>query len=930
MQKCVFCSIFVSFMLVSVLWVDAATLSIDPANQDSPPRGQMITIDIRVADVTDLGGYGFDLVFDPTALKYIAIEEGEFLKANGTTTLFLPKVDESSNGILKIANLRFGFPVPAGVDGSGRLVSITFEVSVVKSSGLAFQNVKLQKPDLSLIDVNMVNGSIVVPTTIYNITATSGPNGSISPIGNLEVDEGDNRTFIITPDACYHITDVVVDGVSVGIRDTYSFSNVTSDHTIHATFEIDTYTITAIAGVGGSISPSGLTQVNCGGNLALMIKPDDGYEIDDVLVDGISVISSVTNDQYGFTDIRSDHTIHATFGVIESNDPPVVHNIPNIIFPEDQSDSSIDLDDYVSDPDNPDHEIIWSYSGNANVKVSINVSTHRVMFTTAENWNGSEIITFTATDPDDLRDVDHITVTVNPVNDPPVLDPIGNKWVSEGSRVVFAISASDADTGDELTYSADHIPPDASWDSVNREFTWTPDYDIVAAAEQSREFSITFSVTDSQRASDQETIIITVMSQKVDAAKPQPATNIIAESQPDGYIKIIWTPSVSRNAAIYNIYWDNAQLNIDYSELLVQVSSPGVSWTSGKLQDGVVYRFTVRCQDEAGNEEENTDFVSALADSTPPGPPTGLSSSTHQVNVWDNQSRVTVTWTPARDGNGTGLDGYSLIWDESIGTLPDKVIDIGNVTSVTATLTGIQYLHIRSADKAGNWSNTALNLGPFLIDTEPPQAPTNLKASSLADRTIKLSWGASGSADVVKYNIYWDSGTGQEVDYSQPITSVSANYTWLSNPLEHGKTYQFSVRAEDRAANEDSNTNLAAASVLSERQSAEPLGKQLGQWGSIKKTVLFQNYPNPFNPDTWIPYQLADSTNVTIHIYTIDGRLVKALNLGHKQAGYYTKKQNAVYWDGTNEGGEKVASGVYYYSIQAGDSLAVRKLILME
>ena len=96
-----------------------------------------------------------------------------------------------------------------------------------------------------------------------------------------------------------------------------------------------------------------------------------------------------------------------------------------------------------------------------------------------------------------------------------------------------------------------------------------------------------------------------------------------------------------------------------------------------------------------------------------------------------------------------------------------------------------------------------------------------------------------------------------------------------------------------------------------------------------EQTKLLQSFPNPSNPETWIPYQLAEGANVTIRIYDVNGRLVKTLNLGYKQVGYYTEKQAAAYWNGRNELGERVASGVYYYSIQAGDFSEIGRLILL-
>ncbi|MBW1803816.1 MAG: T9SS type A sorting domain-containing protein, partial [Deltaproteobacteria bacterium] len=97
---------------------------------------------------------------------------------------------------------------------------------------------------------------------------------------------------------------------------------------------------------------------------------------------------------------------------------------------------------------------------------------------------------------------------------------------------------------------------------------------------------------------------------------------------------------------------------------------------------------------------------------------------------------------------------------------------------------------------------------------------------------------------------------------------------------------------------------------------------------TISKTEVFQNYPNPFNPDTWIPYQLAEDVDVVIRIYDATGRLVRALNLGHKPGGFYTTKEESAYWDGRNEAGEQVASGIYFYSITAGDFSAMRKMVV--
>jgi len=97
-----------------------------------------------------------------------------------------------------------------------------------------------------------------------------------------------------------------------------------------------------------------------------------------------------------------------------------------------------------------------------------------------------------------------------------------------------------------------------------------------------------------------------------------------------------------------------------------------------------------------------------------------------------------------------------------------------------------------------------------------------------------------------------------------------------------------------------------------------------------KRTALLQNYPNPFNPETWIPFQLAEEANVVIRIYDVNGRLIKTLNLGRLKAGYYTTRSSAAYWDGRNEYGELVSSGMYIYQLQAGGKTFTRKMVILK
>ena len=97
-----------------------------------------------------------------------------------------------------------------------------------------------------------------------------------------------------------------------------------------------------------------------------------------------------------------------------------------------------------------------------------------------------------------------------------------------------------------------------------------------------------------------------------------------------------------------------------------------------------------------------------------------------------------------------------------------------------------------------------------------------------------------------------------------------------------------------------------------------------------KETELLSNYPNPFNPETWIPYRLAEDAFVTLTIYDSKGQVVRTLEIGHRIAAAYENRSKAIYWDGKNDVGETVASGVYFYTLTAGDYSATRKMVILK
>jgi len=152
-------------------------------------------------------------------------------------------------------------------------------------------------------------------------------------------------------------------------------------------------------------------------------------------------------------------------------------------------------------------------------------------------------------------------------------------------------------------------------------------------------------------------------------------------------------------------------------------------------------------------------------------------------------------------------------------------------------------------------------------------------------------------------------------------------------------TFPAESKADAPALNATSESELLAKAIKElevihlddeQKQVVEQLKRLLNRQPSPAHTTLLQNYPNPFNPETWIPFQLALDANVILYIYNIHGQLVRVLSLGHIPAGSYLCKEQAAYWNGRDNTGQSVASGVYYYTLRAGDFTATRKMIVVK
>ena len=276
----------------------------------------------------------------------------------------------------------------------------------------------------------------------YTISASAGANGAISPSGSTSVAHGGSQSYTITPATGYRIADVRVNGSSVGAVSNYTFSNVTANQSISASFAQNSYTVSVVAGENGTVSPSGTTSVMHGAGQTFTITADDGYRIDDVRVNGNSV-GAVSS--YTFSNVTAHQTLEAWFS--RSNLPPVADAGPDQTVEEAEwvtisGLNSHDADDGIAD-------FRWRQIQGPTVALSDPDSAEPDFQAPDVGVHGASLVfELTVTDNSGAKAVDTCIVNVIWVNAPPTAQAGADQTVYAGDRVVLdGTNSVDPDDG---------------------------------------------------------------------------------------------------------------------------------------------------------------------------------------------------------------------------------------------------------------------------------------------------------------------------------------------------------------------------------------------------------------------------------------------------------------------------------------------------
>ena len=544
-----------------------------------------------------------------------------------------------------------------------------------------------------------------------------------------------------------------------------------------------------------------------------------------------------------------------------------------------------------------------------------------------------------------LTDSITVTIDVTDVNEPPVFTEgtTATRTVAEGNTIGANIGAPVAATdqdGDTLEYMfLDFFGTNPDDDAFSTDST-TGQIRTKAPLDYETKNSYRFAVGVNDSGHSYPDIVVTIDVTDVDESNnntpvfPGDTTTTFSVPEHSAADTNIGTPVTATDAdtgdtltyslggadaALFSIVSTTGQLetkaDLDYeSSFEASKTSYSVAVNvsdDGGLTDGIAVTITVTDVDEPGNDRplftERGWVRRYVAENTASGQNIGSA-----FTVTDSDADDTLIYSLV----GTGAASFSIV--STTGQLQTKAALDRETKS---------YYNVTVSVSDGNGGSDSITV--YISVTNVNEDPSFTEGSS-ATRTVAENTDAGenigdpvAATDVDRYSVLTYSLDGTDAASFSIVSTSGQLQTSAALDYEIKTSYSVTITVSDRYGGSDSIdvtidvTDIAAAAPSVETPPLIP-----------ENTGLLTNYPNPFNPETWIPYQLAEPAEVTLTIYDVRGVVVRRLDLGYQAAGFYHSRSRAIHWDGRNGVGEKVASGLYFYTFTAGDFTATRKLLI--
>lgn len=610
----------------------------------------------------------------------------------------------------------------------------------------------------------------------------------------------------------------------------------------------------------------------------------------------------------------SDNT-STTFAVLGVNDLPVVSQIPNQTVDEGASFKTITLDDYVTDPDNKDNEITWTATGQVMLIVTIDQRVATIQTPDAD-WNGTENVTFQASDPGGLSDSKIVIFKVNPVNDLPIVSKIPDQTIDQSKT--FA------------TFDLDDYVNDI--DNVKNELTWTHNAtQLIVSINASTHVTtvtvpnnswtgsetITFKATDPGGLTGQNSATFAVGDFNDPPVVTQIPDQAIYENGVFSAINLdlyVYDPD-NNDSEIKWTWRGNNPLLMQNTGHILTISVPDSEWAGTEV-------ITFVAADLGGKKDSCVTIFKVFPVNDPPVlsyiPDLHFSEDDSlRMRRADLLAMVQDIDSPKESLQFLILNMFRTHY--LIDQVTKDLIIYGD-----ANWFGTEPVVLQVTDDKGGFDTQNVNV-VVQSSPDPPSAfalkfPVGTKFDVSPD-SIRFGWQTSNDRDPGEFSIYqWS--LSQDVLFGHVMDQynhlVDTVLVFKPHTLDNG-IYYWRVIAFDPTGRYTQSSNVGVFTV------GIPADvKQLTD-NLPAKYVLFANYPNPFNPETNITFQLPKTCHARLAIYNNLGQLIEVLFDGELSAGIYTKV-----WNALDLSGKPVTSGIYLYKLETAEFTQVRKMLYVQ
>ena len=925
---------------LTALSYGAATVSVDPASVESPAVGEQLIININIAGGAGVAGFQANVNYDSTALSYVSAAKGAYLPGDPAAGTFFPILRPGDSHVV-VGGTSIGVGT---ADGDGTLVTITFEVLEVKASAITLTDVLVSDAAAKSLDVTTADGAVTVPAPdpVYGVMLegvgdltgeTSNASEGVSYMLKVTNTGDTDDTIVLDSSAAVGIEGSVLgsfsqsdDQVPMGQLEIMLAAGASADVTF--TVAGDSFTRPGVYEIKVTATSQGdntkTAEVSTTTTVPEPATPDPVYG---VMLAGVGELTMETEDASG--------GVSYTLTVTNTGD----------------TDDTIDL--MVSgDVDATLSESSIALAAGASAEVTLSISGD--VLATA----GTYAVKVTATSQGDsamMAEVSTSTTVSEPVvPDPP--DPEPEPVVPDPQ--VFKITLTNLTQGAPGMGGQIFSPPIFAAHPAGAK--------IYVVGEEANDALV--ALAENGDSSGLAAIAATV------------GANVVALTPPEGFV----FPSTADTPGTVTVMLEADAMNssLSFATMLVSTNDAFIGVADLPLFDaaGMPITTTLDLRSYDAGSEQNTERGTDI-----PGP-VGLSA--------DEDPEGSNNRVPTEGGVITPHPGIQLVgdvtsafaWTEPTAMLtiepyvpeppppPEPVIPTYDVTLVSG-------LNMISVPLMPTEPMTAQDLA-------------NLVGSTVVIRLNGETQNFEGYVaveDDTGFDI--EGGKGYIVNTPAGGTVTFSGHAWSNEPAaapklattqsawafivtsdlqdrESGATYTMVAKnlrtgiVSTKAVTSEDGYISAVWADISQKSVVEAGDKievsVLDEEGTIvsgpfqrtvqtsdihnaymnvqmrvgdirpQDTILGQNFPNPFNPETWIPYQLSQDSKVTINIYNVSGHTVRTLDLGHKSTGSYMTSSTAAYWDGKNEAGEHVSSGIYFYALQTANFSATRRMVILK